>query len=223
MKLTANKYFCKEYIIKTALCLIGVFIIGLGVGMMRYADFGIDPFMCLISGVYLVVFYPLGVSFGTAYLSCCLIFLGVVLIFDRSEIGFGTVIAMTLCGYFSDFGVFLFKMVPVEGAGAFIFRIGVMFLGIILLSIGSGIYFNTRIGVSPYDAAGLLITAKMKNPKMYRWIRMGTDIICVAAGFFMGSIPGAGTIIMAFFTGPLFAFFRLRLYVCGRRLKIITW
>lgn len=205
------------------MCVIGIFFVGLGVGVLRYADLGLDPMMSLVNGVHLVVFAPHGVNFGTVFLLVSFVLLLAVLIFDRSEIGLGTVIAMTLTGYFSDFALFLFNLIPVEETGTLVFRIAVMFLGIILMSIGSGIYFNTYIGVSPYDATGLVITAKIGNQKLYRWVRMASDIICVAGGFFMGSIPGAGTIIMAFFTGPLFAFFRNRFMVWGKRLRIITW
>jgi uncharacterized membrane protein YczE len=96
-------------------------------------------------------------------------------------------------------------------------------LGIVLIAIGSGIYFNTDVGVSPYDGIGLIITEKTGKPNMYRWIRIGTDLICVGLGFSMGNIPGVGTLIMALFTGPLFAFFRRQILVWGKKLGIITW
>jgi len=52
-------------------------------------------------------------------------------------------------------------------------------------------------------------------------------ILCVTGvfiiGFLMGNMPGAGTVIMALFTGPLFAFFRVKILVWGKKLEIITW
>ena len=218
-----SKYIFWEYIIKTVMCIIGVFIIGIGVGIMRYADFGLDPFMCVSNGIYLTVSKPFNISFGTSFLLFSFVLVIVVFIFGRSEIGLGTVITMSLCGYISDFGLFLCNLISTEITAYFILRIFVMFFGIILMSIGSGIYFNTHIGVSPYDATGLAITAKIGNEKMYRFIRIGTDVICVIAGFFMGSKLGAGTIIMAFFTGPLFDFFRNKFFIWGKNIKIITW
>jgi uncharacterized membrane protein YczE len=217
------KYFCREYIIKTVMSIIGTFLIGLGVGVMRYSDLGIDPFMSLANGMYLTISKPLGISFGSSFLLFCLIVLAIVLIFDRSEIGLGTVITMTLCGYISEFGLFLCNLIATGETTSFFIRIIVMFFGIIIMAIGSGLYFTTRIGVSPYDAIGLAITTKIGNQKIYRLVRIGTDIICVSGGFFMGSIPGIGTIVMTFFTGPLFAFFRLHFLVLGKRIKIITW
>ena len=66
-------------------------------------------------------------------------------------------------------------------------------------------------------------TEKIGKPNMYRWLRIGTDLICVSLGFSMGNMPGVGTLIMALFTGPLFAFFRRRISVWGKKLRIITW
>jgi uncharacterized membrane protein YczE len=147
----------------------------------------------------------------------------IVLFLDRSKIGLGTVAAIVLTGYVSDLSVFLCSAILLEGTSLFALRIGMMIAGILLVAIGSGLYFNTHVGVSPYDGIGLIITNKLGNQNWYRWVRIGTDIICVTLGFFMGNIPGVGTIIMAFFTGPLFAFFRSRILVWGRSLGVITW
>jgi len=217
------KYFCREYYLKAILCVTGVFIIGIGAGFMRYADFGIDPCMCLINGLHIAVFKKLGLSFGAAFTVSASIMVLFALIFDRSKIGLGTVAAIVLTGYVSDLGVFLCNLVLIEGTALFVLRIGMMVWGILFVAVGSGMYFNTNVGVSPYDAVGLIITNKIGNQNMYRWVRIATDLICVSIGFILGNIPGAGTIIMAFFTGPLFTFFRNRISVWGKNLKIITW
>jgi uncharacterized membrane protein YczE len=217
------KYFSGEYLIKAILCVTGVFIIGVGVGFMRYANFGIDPYMCFMNGLYIAIFKNIGISFGTTFSISTSLMVLIVLIFDRSKIGLGTIAAIVLTGYVSDLSVFLCNLILIEGTVLFVLRVGMMISGILLVAIGSGMYFNTHVGVSPYDAIGLIITNKIGNQNMYRWVRIGTDIICVSIGFIMGNIPGVGTVIMAFFTGPLFAFFRNRILVWGKSLKVITW
>jgi len=217
------KYLCREYFLKAILCVTGIFIIGIGVGCMRYADFGIDPYMCFMNGLHLAVFKKLGLSFGATFAISSSLMILIVLFFDRSKIGLGTIAAITLTGYVSDLGVFLFNFILIEGIASYVLRIGMIVSGILLIAIGSGIYFNTNVGVSPYDGIGLIITEKIGNQNMYRWIRIGTDLICVSIGFLMGNMPGVGTVIMALFTGPLFAFFRNRISVWGKNLKIITW
>jgi uncharacterized membrane protein YczE len=217
------KYFSKEYFLKAVLCITGVCIIGVGVGFMRYADFGIDPYMCFMNGLYLSIFNDLGVSFGTTFAIASSLMIVIVLFLDRSKIGLGTVAAIVLTGYVSDLSVFLCNFIVIEGTALFALRIGMMVVGILLVAIGSGLYFNTHVGVSPYDGIGLIITNKLGNQNWYRWVRIATDIICVTLGFLMGNMPGVGTIIMAFFTGPLFAFFRSRILVWGKNLGVITW
>jgi len=217
-----SKYLCRKYFLKAILCVTGVFIIGIGVGFMRFADFGIDPYMCFMNGLYLAVFKNLGVSFGATFAISSFLMIVIVLIFDRSKIGLGTIAAITLTGYVSDLGVFLCHFISIEGTALYVLRIGMMIFGILFVAIGSGMYFNTNVGVSPYDGIGLIITQKTGKQNMYRWIRIGTDLICVSLGFSMGNIPGAGTVIMAFFTGPLFAFFRNKISVWGKNLGIIT-
>jgi len=217
------KYFCREYFLKAILCIIGVFIIGIGVGLMRYADFGIDPYMCFMNGLHLAIFKKFEFAFGSTFAISNFLMIFIVLVFDRSKIGLGTIAAIVLTGYVSDIGVFLCNLILIEGIVLYILRIGMMVFGILIISIGSGIYFNTNVGVSPYDAIGFIITNTTRNQNMYRWIRIGTDLICVSIGFLAGNIPGVGTIIMALFTGPLFAFFRKQILVWGKNLKIITW
>jgi len=190
---------------------------------MRYADFGIDPYMCFMNGLYLAVFKKLELSFGATFAISSFLMILIVLIFDRSKIGLGTIAAIVLTGYVSDLGVFLCNFILIEGITLYVLRIGMMVFGILFVAIGSGMYFNTNVGVSPYDAIGLIITKKIGNQNMYRWVRIVTDLICVSIGFMLGNIPGVGTIIMAFFTGPLFAFFRNQILIWGKNLKIITW
>jgi len=190
---------------------------------MRYADFGIDPYMCFMNGLHLAVFKKIGVTFGTTFAISSSLMILIVLIFDRSKIGLGTIAAIVLTGYVSDLGLFLCNFILIEGMALFILRIGMIVFGILFISIGSGMYFNTHVGVSPYDGIGLIITKKIGNQNMYRWVRIATDLLCVGMGFLMGNIPGVGTVIMAFFTGPLFAFFRNRILVLGKNLNIITW
>jgi uncharacterized membrane protein YczE len=205
------------------MCSIGVAVIGSGVGALRYGNFGIDPYMSLSNGLFISFFDKLGISFGTSFLLLCLIFFLVPLFFDRSKIGAGTLVNMVLTGYGSDFTLFLLNKIPFPESAAFFARIFIMFCGVVVISFGSGIYLNTNIGTSPYDALGLILAEKFKKPGAYRWVRIGTDLVCTVLGFLMGSIPGIGTLIMALFTGPLITFFRVRVLVWGRRLGIIRW
>jgi uncharacterized membrane protein YczE len=216
-----KKYLSREYLTRVCMCLVGVAIIGSGAGALRYGNFGLDPCMSLVNGLFMTILDSLGISFGTSFLLLCFVFLLAVIFFDRSKIGISTLINMVLTGYASDFFLFLLNKISVPESASFFFRLFIMLSGVVVISFGAGIYLNTNIGASPYDAVGLIIAEKLKKP--YRWIRIGTDIICTVLGFLMGSMPGIGTLIMALLTGPLITFFRIRVLVCGKRLGIIRW
>jgi uncharacterized membrane protein YczE len=205
------------------MCTIGVSIIGMGVGWLRFGNFGLDPCMSLNNGLFLTFFGPLGISFGSTFLILCLALLPISLLFDRSKIGLGTVINMTITGYVSEIPFFLLSAIPVAGSGLLALRITAFLAGVAVISFGSGIYLNTNIGTSPYDATALIMSEKLNKPHRYRFLRIGTDIICTTLGFLMGSIPGIATLVMACMTGPLISFFRSRVLIWGKRRGLITW
>lgn len=81
-------------------------------------------------------------------------------------------------------------------------------------------YITADLGVSTYDAVALVLSNKYKIGK-FKYIRIFTDIVCIIIGIalylFGGGkiveIPtfvGVGTIITAFFMGPLIECFNER-------------
>ena len=75
------------------------------------------------------------------------------------------------------------------------------------------------LGVSTYDAVALIIVNTWKVGK-FRYVRILCDLVCVLAGIGLyvaaggkisgiSAIVGAGTIVTAFFMGPLIEFFNI--------------
>ena len=80
---------------------------------------------------------------------------------------------------------------------------------------------TAALGVSTYDAVALIMAHKWKIGK-FKFIRIITDLVCVALGlvlFLIGGgawkdVPafiGIGTILTAFFMGPLIDFFNRKI------------
>jgi uncharacterized membrane protein YczE len=205
------------------MCAVGVSIMGIGVALLRFSDFGLDPFMSLANGLHLSIFAPRGISFGTCYLVFCAAVLMVSVVFDRSKIGLGTVINMTLTGYVSDLFFFLLRLLPLASGVPVVLRGAGLLLGITVICFGTGIYLNTNIGTSPYDAVAWIMTERLGKPLWYRFLRIGTDILCLAIGFLLGSLPGIATLVSMALSGPLMSFFRGRVLAWGKRRGIITW
>jgi uncharacterized membrane protein YczE len=68
-----------------------------------------------------------------------------------------------------------------------------------------------NLGVSTYDAVALLMAEK-KIAK-FQYCRMGTDLICTATGFILGATVGIGTVVTAFFMGPIIAYFNKKVAI----------
>ena len=58
-------------------------------------------------------------------------------------------------------------------------------------------------------AIGFLIRRILAEKKIapFRFIRIATDLICVAVGWLFGYLPGVGTVLTAFCMGPLISVF----------------
>ena len=92
-------------------------------------------------------------------------------------------------------------------------RVLLLFIGILWLLFFLSFYMSSNTGMAPYDALAYVMEEKWNIP--FHKCRIMTDAFCVAVSFIIGCkagnpwvVIGVTTIIMAFFTGPLVAFFR---------------
>ena len=190
---------------------LGVTLCGISVGFFRFAAFGVDPFQSFMSGVDKLV--PL--SYGTLNVVVNAILLIFALVFDRHYIGIGTMVNLFLLGYIVEIsqGTLNALLSPDN----IVFRLLVFVVGFVALCFSSSVYMTADLGVSTYDAVAIIMAEKWKIGK-FKYIRIITDFICVALGitlFMIGGgtlsgIPafvGVGTILTAFFMGPLIDFF----------------
>ena len=79
---------------RITMCVIGVLLSGISVGIFKLAAFGVDPYQSFNSGLNQLI--PL--SYGTLYTALCLIMLLVVFLIDRHYIGLATLINLTVLG-----------------------------------------------------------------------------------------------------------------------------
>jgi uncharacterized membrane protein YczE len=191
----------------------GVVICGISVGFFKRATFGVDPFQTLMSGLDSV----LPISFGTLYVIVNLCLLLFALVNDRHRIGIATVVNLFLVGYIADYShQFLLWCIPQAGLPV---RILLLAIAIVVMCLSSAFYFTADMGVSTYDAVSLIIAYKWKAAP-FRYCRIVSDLICVIAGvllFLVSGQPlsglaemvGIGTIITAFFMGPLIEVFNV--------------
>jgi len=178
---------------------LGVLTCAMSVGMFKQAGFGTDPFQCLCNGLDRVI----PIDFGTLYMLINLVLLAAVFFMDRHYIGIATFINLFLMGYIIDFSEHLLMwLIPSPSMAV---RIAYIIVAIVVMCVGSSLYFTANLGVSTYDSIALHLADRKLAP--FRFIRITTDLICVGLGFAMGYVPGVGTIITALFMGPLISCF----------------
>lgn len=180
---------------------LGVSVCGFSVGLFSYSDFGMDPFQVLAHGLWNLT----PISFGLFYVILNAIMLVAIFIVNKRKIGLGTVINLFLIGYISEFSEYLLRQYNAEPSLAF--RIVIITIAVIVMCFASAIYFTADLGVSTYDAIALTIDERTSDKIQFRMIRIATDVICVIVGVIFGAKAGVGTIITAFFMGPLISFF----------------
>lgn len=195
--------------------IIGVAVCGVSVGFFKRATYGVDPFQSLMSGLSAV----LPISFGTLYVlvNICLLLFSVIN--DKSKIGIATLINLFLLGYIADFSHnTLLQLLPDLGYAG---RAVMLIIGIVAMCVASSFYFTADMGVSTYDAVSLVMAYKWKLAS-FKVCRIGCDLCCVVIGlilFFLsgqdfseiGQVVGIGTIVTAFFMGPLIEYFNIHI------------
>ncbi len=189
----------------------GVIICAISVGIFKIAALGVDPFQSLMAGLDKLI----PIQFGTLYVIVNVVLLSFALIADRHYIGVATFINLFMLGYITQWTYDLLQTVIIEPS--IWVRVACLLIAIVIICFGSAFYMTSDLGVSTYDAVALIITNTWKIGK-FQYVRIITDVICVIAGgviFVLGggeikdipTIIGVGTIITAFFMGPLITFF----------------
>lgn len=206
--------FKKENLSKRiAMSLFGVVICAVSVGIFKIAALGVDPFQSFMAGLDAIV----PIDFGTLYVITNAVLLLFALVFDKHYIGIATFINLFLLGYITQFTYDFLQTIIIEPS--MVVRILCLVVGVVIICFGSAFYMTADLGVSTYDAIALIICNTWKKGK-FQYVRIITDLVCVimgvglflAAGGTIALIPtiaGVGTIITAFFMGPLIEFFNV--------------
>ena len=184
------------------ICFLAVLGMGFFLSFLMLCGLGTDPCSFMNKAVSL----RLGILFGTWQLIINAVLLIIVIFWDRSSLGFGTVFNMVLVGYYVDFFDWLWgKTIPAHIFTDPVTRWPVFLVALLLFIISAAVYINSDMGVAPYDALPKIITEKVtarfpKVPKML--IRMIWDFSAIVIGTLAGGKPVIGIILMAVFLGP---------------------
>ena len=177
------------------LLVLGTIIAAYGITLAIHAGFGGATLAILWQGVAATFHMTL----GTASFSIALVMLLFVFVIDKKQIFWGTVIYQVIYSLMVDvFKKFVFY------TDQKIINFGIMLLGIIVFSIGNGIYSAAEIGKGPYEA--LTFALHNKTGMQIRTIRILFDMFFVITGYFLSGTPGLCTVVTLFLSGPMMQF-----------------
>ncbi len=203
------------FVRRVLMSLFGVIICAVSVGIFKIAALGVAPFQSLMAGLDKLI----PIKFGTLYVIVNVVLLSFSLITDRKNIGIATFINLFLLGYITQFTYEYLQTVIVNPS--YIVRLACLLIAIVIICFGSALYMTANLGVSTYDAVAIVFAYKWKLGK-FQYIRICTDLVCVISGAVIfliaggkiNEIPtiiGIGTIITAFFMGPLIELFNVKI------------
>lgn len=196
----------------------GVVTCGISVGLYKLAAFGVDPFQVLLAGfAKCAEAIPLEFGLVSILLNVAMLFFSFFA--DRHYIGIATFINLLFFGYIVQYSLAFFQMLmPGIGIPG---RIVCFIIAIVVMCFGSAMYFTSDLGVSTYDAVSLIIVNTWHKGK-FQYVRIISDCCCVIGGVLLlvaCKLPwtkiiesaGIGTIVTAFFMGPLIEFFNVKI------------
>ena len=187
---------------KIAVCFLAVLGMGFFLSFLMLCGLGTDPCSFMNKAISL----RFGMLFGTWQLIMNAVMLIIVIFWDRSSLGFGTIFNMVLVGYYVDFFDWVWsKTIPSHFFTDNITKWPIFLVALLFFIISAAVYINSDMGVAPYDALPKIITQKVsdrfpKFPKML--VRMAWDFFAILIGILAGGKPVIGIVLMAVFLGP---------------------
>ena len=191
-----NMTLLKTISLKILRLVFGLFVFALGTVCMLNAKIGVASWDVLHQGISNVT----GITVGRANIYLGFIILAIDILLGQ-DIGRSTLANMILIGVYVDI-LMINNLVPIfEG---FLPGLILLLVGIIIQGIGFFIYISVGWGAGPRD--GLMVVLMKKTGKSVRLIKSFIEVLAVAVGFLLGGNLGIGTIIVAFFSGPIWQY-----------------
>ncbi len=174
------------------LCL-GLFLFGLGEGLLLVSTTGNSPWTVLAEGIS----NKANITIGTAtfFVSVAVLSLW---IFLKQKPGVGTVMNIIIIAAVIDLTLKMF-----DPPSSVILQYILAIISVLLVGLGSGIYLVTNLGPGPRDGLMTGVTRITKTPIAF--VRASIEVTVVLIGWYLGGTVGIGTLIFAFGIGPAVA------------------
>lgn len=174
---------------KILIVILGSAIMGIGIAIALSTSLGADP----LAWVWVGISTTFPISLLQSNLLIAVLMLIPPLIFDRSQLGIGTIIQPIVVGIANEQCL---KILPNNQH-----NIVILLLGLVILGIGIGIYTSADFGKNSYDSCIFLINRKTKIS--VGLLRSAGDLVFCILGLFLNKQLLVGPIIAIIIIGPV--------------------
>jgi uncharacterized membrane protein YczE len=172
---------------------LGLVLFGLGESLLIASGAGVSPWTVLAQGISFKTDWSIG--FTTMVVSFFILLLWVPL---SQKPGIGTILNALIIAFMIDF-----SLVWLPYPQLLVWQLVQVAIGVLIVGIASGIYLTANLGAGPRD--GLMTGLQAITGLPVASIRIAIEVTVVAAGWYLGGVVGAGTILFAFGVGPCVA------------------
>ena len=179
---------------------LGILVLGFGVALTVRAELGLAPYDVMHQGLAEVT----GLDFGVVVIA-----LGLLILLAwfplHQPFGVGTVVNVLTVGLVID--VALDRIPAVDALAT---RVPMLLGGTVLIGLGAGLYIGAGLGPGPRDG---LMTAFARRGHPLWLVRTIMELTALGVGWVLGGEVGAGTVLIAFASGPIAHWFLARLHL----------
>ena len=172
---------------------LGLVLFGLGEAILIASGAGVSPWTVLAQGIAANLDWSIG--FTTMIVSFVVLLFWIPL---RRKPGMGTILNAVIIAFMIDF-----SLPYLPHPGVWFWQVLQSGLGVLVVGIASGTYLTANLGAGPRD--GLMTGLQAVTGWPIAWIRIALEVSVVAAGWYLGGVVGAGTVLFAFGVGPCVA------------------
>lgn len=172
---------------------IGLYLFGTGEALIVQAGLGVSPWTVLAQGISTRL--PMSIGAATLLVSVGVLLLWIPL---RERPGIGTLSNAVIIAVALQVGV---SVIPAPEALAS--RVLLVLVGIAVVGLGSGLYLTTNLGPGPRD--GWMTGLHLRTGWPVARVRLGIELVVLAAGWLLGGTVGVGTALFALLIGPAVA------------------
>jgi uncharacterized membrane protein YczE len=188
----------KSLVVRLFILISGLIVAAFGIAVYLKTAIGSDPVTVFLEGLN----KTFGISIGTATTIYMATFLLILLIFDRSKLGIGTIIHTLGFGYLCDAWIFLLDPLDLSQSHLII-KLLISLIATSALASGLGIYQAVYLGVGASDGFVQFLAKTTRIP--LRYTRIIFDAVMLILGLILGGVIHIATIHATFLLGPIMA------------------